>query len=530
MNCFPIDLFPNQELATSCKCQIGGGVLNKPLTASCGHNFCLLCIQNSLDEEPKCPVCAKDLLKEQLIPSLNIQKLIEMLNIKCQHHDFECKWVGLTGKFADHLNQCEFTPGRCQFCSRDFKPDEISSHVEICPEKEIECDKCSQKMRLKESLEHRNECSDEIKACLRKCGFEGKRKFSKLHFDNGCPLLLQKCVYESMGCPFRGIRAELKEHLEDEGMQIHHQRLEIESRSKFQRSLNAKMNTLVLIVKENQKKFQKQIESKEPKENLENPFKFDSSERKSSKNSFQNEISQKVDVKDEIMNPEKIKFESPLNKENTSFRKPSSSSVDFLGSNSKSSKNNALIRNLTPQAKPSPIRAPNQASSNSHTNLTFSMFNKGDDLTISNQGRTVTNSKSSFQIAMLKKPVIPNHQYKFKIEGENFGKFCIGLVDINKVQGNNFNMRFKNHAHGCFFIRNNGDFLVDGRAKFFIPPFNLHLKNQTKVIMTYIQKNRVLLFETENGFQQSVLEVTAPPNMLYPALMIFDSNKKITLV
>lgn len=515
MNCFPIELFADQKMAANCRCQIGGGVLNNPVISSCGHNFCHLCIQNSLDEEPKCPICREDLALNQLIPSINVEKLIEMLEIKCKHHNFECPWVGETSKFPEHLNNCEFTPGRCKFCSKDFKMNEIKGHVTACPQKPIECEKCGQKMILADAERHKAECSDEVASCERKCGRSFKRKFTKLHLDHGCLLKQHKCVYESLGCPFSGTGKELEEHLGQLEMKFYHQRLEVESQSKFRRSMTLKMNNLMkMMIQSNLEKGSNIV--------AENAF---VSPQDLSNFNFSKQTFAKIEKKKfDSVSKKKEKEESSLKKvlSHVQNKKISDSTFEFEKSEFKKSATFKTSRKASEVSK--------KSETNQIPNPQFSMFNKGDDLFITNNLKTVTNRKSSFQIAILKKKLIPDFEYRFKIEGQNFGKFCIGLVDINKIQGNNFNMRFKNHSHGCYFIRNNGDFLVDGRANFFIPPFNLHLKNESVLVMKFVSRSKVILFETEKGFQQSVMEVGVGAEILHPAVMVYDSNKKISIL
>ncbi|KAF4578471.1 E3 ubiquitin-protein ligase rad18 [Pleurotus pulmonarius] len=66
-----------RDMDTSMRCTICQEFYDAPVTLSCGHCFCSLCIRNSLAEKPECPQCRKSSSDVHFRPNPAVEQAVE---------------------------------------------------------------------------------------------------------------------------------------------------------------------------------------------------------------------------------------------------------------------------------------------------------------------------------------------------------------------------------------------------------------------------------------------------------------------
>ncbi|KAJ6500582.1 hypothetical protein C8R45DRAFT_820007 [Mycena sanguinolenta] len=76
---FPKDAPSLRELDSAVRCPICGEYLTGPVTVSCGHCFCSMCIRNTISTQSskaQCPICKKIINETQLRPNLGMEEVV----------------------------------------------------------------------------------------------------------------------------------------------------------------------------------------------------------------------------------------------------------------------------------------------------------------------------------------------------------------------------------------------------------------------------------------------------------------------
>ena len=116
MHCLK-DIIVEDEKNIDCfKCPIGKGLLNKPISANCGHSFCRKCLKEYLQTNTECPVDGKFINKNKLNPNINLEDLIKQKKLICKNCSLELK---LIKDFNHNKKICNLFKNNY---SDDFKP------------------------------------------------------------------------------------------------------------------------------------------------------------------------------------------------------------------------------------------------------------------------------------------------------------------------------------------------------------------------------------------------------------------------
>ncbi|XP_028393216.1 TNF receptor-associated factor 3-like, partial [Dendronephthya gigantea] len=90
------------------ECAICLEVLKDPVQIrDCGHQFCELCIEDILKNDPRCPTCRIDISGAKIFEDQAARRVIKQLDVNCCNEG--CSWVGCLGSLLqDHQNSCHF--------------------------------------------------------------------------------------------------------------------------------------------------------------------------------------------------------------------------------------------------------------------------------------------------------------------------------------------------------------------------------------------------------------------------------------
>ena len=185
MACYSEDIFDNpDDLLESFMCPIGLGVLRDPVTDPCGHTFCRICIEKSLEENSTCPFSKSPLSSDQLDPNENIAGFIDQFNCKCENHEGGCKWTGIIKEVQAHSEECEFQEMPCTFnrCKESVMRREFENHKNTCIYRPIACPYCSTTIQSCDANGHNlNNCLEFEHKCRIGCEEMVKRRFFDFH-------------------------------------------------------------------------------------------------------------------------------------------------------------------------------------------------------------------------------------------------------------------------------------------------------------------------------------------------------------
>ena len=484
MKCYPLELFLNNALASSVLCEIQKGVLNNPLMSTCGHSFCKSCVTTHLETSDKCPKCKTILEKDRLISSEPFEKILSALEIKCQNFAFGCEWTDSLSKNSDHISQCPFTPKKCPFCEFLGCEEDVDLHKESCTEKSMSCLACLKKFKVSELKSHADYCENMIVNCSNGCSEKIRKKDMDFHITETCLLSTQKCRFSVYGCPFEGLAKEIIDHVDSIGVTLYHSKIKLH----YEKNSNDQMIKLISELNENCVKGFK--ETVKTLKNFEVGAEL-----------FANDIK-------EVINPKKQLnlFQKEKNLKTNYFEQPKKlKNISFF-----SSRNRNKIMNI-PQNK-----------------LSFSKFNKGNNIQIINKGLSVVGTKGAYEIAALVEKAIPYRHYVFCIESQT-SWIGLGLINIRQLQNNQFKFKYNRINNGCYFMFSNGYHMVNNQATSFYPSPSFSFTGGDKVDMLWASSEQKIIFTNVKTQTQSIMFLESNVNHFYPAVHVYNKGCEVTI-
>lgn len=143
-------------------CDICMDLLYPPITLSCGHTFCVGCINDLkntkfyYDVSISCPMCRQRCTK--FCEPKGIKKFIERhSSVSCC---YGCNWDGSTDEYDNHVKKCDLCPVRCLCNEICFRKD-YDQHIRTCNFRLVKCIHCNKTGHHKYLKAH-------IKRCLQK--------------------------------------------------------------------------------------------------------------------------------------------------------------------------------------------------------------------------------------------------------------------------------------------------------------------------------------------------------------------------
>ena len=210
-------------------CPICVEPLIQPFLTDCGHYLCYTCrgrlLASGKDECPECrePNGAKDARLNK-----HLQRQVNSLEVRCQHHEVGCQWVGELMYLKEHLDpllrKCGFILLVCPLgCGERVRSSAMEEHIRsYCSKRSYVCEHCGYYNKRDIVIEkHYPLCELFPVECPNKCSVDNlKRNQFEMHIKEQCPLQVIQCPFTSAGCTLQLPRREMEEH-EDKAMRQH---------------------------------------------------------------------------------------------------------------------------------------------------------------------------------------------------------------------------------------------------------------------------------------------------------------------
>ncbi|KAJ7387270.1 hypothetical protein OS493_004246 [Desmophyllum pertusum] len=208
-------------LAEKYQCPVCKDVLRYPVQfEECGHRVCSACFPTLLRVEPRCPIDQNQINKDAAYVDKAFNREILELDVKCNNHEWGCKWEGEFQNAQEHADDCEFVDMLCSYeCGARFQKRFFEKHVDKdCPKKIIICPYCDDRHLREDRKTHLDECPKLPMPCPNKC--EKKLVINRdqvdHHVSEECPKTKMTCEYEDIGCAHRCNREKLPKHHKSE--------------------------------------------------------------------------------------------------------------------------------------------------------------------------------------------------------------------------------------------------------------------------------------------------------------------------
>ncbi|BGP29242.1 hypothetical protein JCM10296v2_000980 [Rhodotorula toruloides] len=101
------------------------------------HALCATCADRLVKAKSLfCPTCRQGMVFP-LRPSLLMKRAVEDYKIRCANDG--CPWTGSVANDQQHSSGCQHRKVPCKACKTLYKLSQRNEHLEVCPEKMIEC-------------------------------------------------------------------------------------------------------------------------------------------------------------------------------------------------------------------------------------------------------------------------------------------------------------------------------------------------------------------------------------------------------
>ena len=210
-------------------CPVCTEALTEPYLTDCGHHFCYTCRGRLLGSgKSECPECREqDALTDARL-NKHLQRQVNSLKVRCQHHEVGCQWAGELRYLQEHLDpvirKCGFILLACPLgCDERVRSSAMKDHIlSDCSKRSYECEHCGYCNNFDIVTEqHYPVCELFPLECPNACSVENlKRLELASHLEEQCPLQMIQCPFTSAGCTVQLPRREMEEH-EDKAMRQH---------------------------------------------------------------------------------------------------------------------------------------------------------------------------------------------------------------------------------------------------------------------------------------------------------------------
>ncbi|KAF9022774.1 hypothetical protein BGZ52_000635 [Haplosporangium bisporale] len=135
---------------TSLQCSVCCEYFTEPVSAPCGHTFCLGCITQALEVSPGCPLCRTKIDPTALYEVIALSRICDELMVYCPHKSLGCDHVCQRIQIGQHLkDDCIYIGTLCRVeeCRKKLLKKDLSEHMESCPYKRVDCLMCNTKVQ-----------------------------------------------------------------------------------------------------------------------------------------------------------------------------------------------------------------------------------------------------------------------------------------------------------------------------------------------------------------------------------------------
>ena len=208
--------------------------MTEPYLTDCGHHFCYTCRGRLLSSgKSECPECREqDALTDARLNKY-LQRQVNNLKVRCQHHEVGCQWVGELRYLQEHLDpvirKCGFILLACPFgCGERVRSSAVKDHIlSDCSKRSCECEHCGYFNEFDIVTErHYPVCEQFPVECPNACSVENLKRIELAsHLEEQCPLQVIQCPFTSAGCTVQLPRREMEEHEKNLEAMSHHLRM-----------------------------------------------------------------------------------------------------------------------------------------------------------------------------------------------------------------------------------------------------------------------------------------------------------------
>ena len=222
-------------------CPLCNGVLVEPLMDQKGHMFCKNCLslyeKNSSSKHKKleCPVSNHVIKMANLKPNELIINYFKDMLCFCPNKKKGCKWEGKYYIRNKHKEkECKFIDSELcpnEGCKKIIKTENLKYHLEEeCNYRKIACDKCKNKILIKDKAIHEEKCGIEEngnkKIFCKKCGQGLLSSEMEKHLAEDCPEFEINCDFFLFGCNDKFLRKNKYKHFfESEQVSSHNKKI-----------------------------------------------------------------------------------------------------------------------------------------------------------------------------------------------------------------------------------------------------------------------------------------------------------------
>ncbi|VUZ52040.1 unnamed protein product [Hymenolepis diminuta] len=204
------------------KCVACGDILRQPVKFEiCGHSCCSTCYSDIMTTTGRCPEDESVLERNEVTVDKQMRRELDHLGVKCSYFEQGCPWTGLAIELQDHLEECQHRVVTCIYdCGVEFEVRFMEQHVTAdCPRRPVVCQFCQEKIEIHDQPAHMETCKRFPIPCPNGCKRkELPREELVVHLERECPLQVNNCPFTEHGCNFRGMKREIRAHLQDENI------------------------------------------------------------------------------------------------------------------------------------------------------------------------------------------------------------------------------------------------------------------------------------------------------------------------
>lgn len=496
-NCYPSDIFVDQDSLSEMICVVCDGVIKQVMMDSCGHYFGQTCIRERYEKLPVCPVTGCEIDPQKLAPCIPLNNLIQRLGVKCKESD-ECGWKGKCSEWEAHVtNDCQFVVVNCTHNSCTFKDQKrhIQEHETSCYFAPAQCGDCNITLIQGKLGDHHGTCEFKTISCPLNCQEMIMRRKVEEHLANECIMREIECELKPLGCKFKGQHSALLEHIDNQQTFVAHMNLCFLGFVK----INEQVNGSMLMITERLNRIEQKMDQntngsnqmKNGKPNLSLlgqglltntqandelvDIKSDLGLMKHSQKTIETKLSKCMFEIDKLA--EMQKFSQSLISNMHSILNQSNSSQLTIAQTTNTAKSIPSKENEKEKSffggKLETIRQMSVFSENSKAPKIVEKEEYGFDSATSGKRVNILSNKEvsyagSGRIVLFKSSCFPSRVYKFQFENLTSEHSGIGFCLKKSVSENGF-IEPEGANHGCFLFYSNGEQLIHGQEDTVLP-------------------------------------------------------------
>lgn len=213
-------------------CPVCKQVLHNALQTECGHLVCEECLLgllelNGLNGSVACPELQNDCVSLKYSPECpdksnvridqRVNRQIRSFKVHCTNDN--CQETMPWKELEEHKSKC----GKkidCKYkeagCEEHLSAGDMSVHTMLCTYRPTVCIYCKKTVVHRNITRHHGECNEFPVCCPNNCQDSTMTRERFRQHTKECPQnnILENCMYETLGCKFRGTHKEVNTHMQ----------------------------------------------------------------------------------------------------------------------------------------------------------------------------------------------------------------------------------------------------------------------------------------------------------------------------